>query len=89
MQHRLGLIQRPFTLLLAFLRSETGGGFLLIAASLLVAFVGWSVLLFSWPAMFALDERLVAPPLDPMSNQARSWTRCAGTGRGVRPRVVL
>ena len=35
MQHRLGLIQRPFTLLLAFLRSETGGGFLLIAASLL------------------------------------------------------
>ena len=35
MQHRLGLIQRPFTLLLAFLRSETSGGFLLIAASLL------------------------------------------------------
>ena len=28
-------------------------------------------------------------PEVPMSNQARSWTRCAGTGRGVRPRVVL
>ena len=35
MQYRLRLIQRPFTLLRAFLRSETGGGFLLIAASLL------------------------------------------------------
>lgn len=44
---------------------------MLITASLLVAFVGWSVLLFSWPAMRALDERLVAPPLDPMSNQAQ------------------
>ena len=43
----------------------------LIVVSLLVAFVGWSVLLFSWPAMQALDERLVAPPLDPMSNQAQ------------------
>ena len=28
-------------------------------------------------------------PEVPMSNQARSWTRCAGTGRGVRPRVSL
>ena len=44
---------------------------MLIVVSLLVAFVGWSVLLFSWPAMRALDERLVAPPLDPMSNQAQ------------------
>ena len=32
---RLAAARRPFTLLLAFLRSETGGGFLLIAASLL------------------------------------------------------
>ena len=44
---------------------------MLIVVSLLVAFVGWSVLLFSWPALRALDERLVAPPLDPMSNQAQ------------------
>ena len=49
-------------------RSRTS---VLITASLLVAFVGWSVLLFSWPAMLALDDRLVAPPLDPMSNQAQ------------------
>ena len=49
-------------------RSRTS---VLITASLLVAFVGWSVLLFSWPAMLALDDRLVAPPLDPMSNSAQ------------------
>ncbi len=35
MQQSLGLIRHPLTLMLAFLRSETGGGFLLIAASLL------------------------------------------------------
>jgi diacylglycerol kinase family enzyme/membrane-associated phospholipid phosphatase len=43
----------------------------LITASLLGAFLGWSLLLFSWPAMRALDERWVAPALDPMSNQAQ------------------
>ena len=37
---RLALIRRPFTLLWAFLRSETGGGFLLIAAS--VAALAWA-----------------------------------------------
>ena len=49
-------------------RSRTS---VLIVVSLLVAFVGWSVLVLSWPPMRALDERLVAPPLDPMSNQAQ------------------
>jgi diacylglycerol kinase (ATP) len=36
-----------------------------------VAFVAWTLLLFSSDALWALDERLVAPPLDPMSNQAQ------------------
>jgi len=49
-------------------RSRTS---ILIVVSLFVAFLGWSVLLFSWPALLALDNRLVAPPLDPMSNQAQ------------------
>ena len=35
LQNGLAAVRRPFTLLLAFLRSETGGGFLLITASLL------------------------------------------------------
>ena len=44
-----------------------------------VAFVVWSLLLLLWPPLLALDERLVAPPLDPMSNQAqiaRQRSRC-------------
>ena len=64
-------------------RSRTS---VLITASLLVAFVGWSVLLFSWPAMLALDDRLVAPPLDPMSNSAQ--IAAASTNAGYPARVV-
>lgn len=49
-------------------RSRTS---ILIVASFLAAFVAWSLLLFLWPPFRALDERLVAPPLDPMSNAAQ------------------
>lgn len=44
---------------------------IIIATSFGLAFLLWSLLLFGWPAMRALDERLVAPPLDPMSNAAQ------------------
>jgi diacylglycerol kinase (ATP) len=40
---------------------------MLIAAALLVALVGWTWLTFSFAPLQALDARLVAPPLDPMS----------------------
>lgn len=43
----------------------------IIVSAFAVAFVAWSFLLLNWPALRALDERLVAPPLDPMSNQAQ------------------
>lgn len=44
---------------------------IIIVASLGLAFVVWSVLLFSWPPMRALDERVLAPPLDPSSYAAQ------------------
>ena len=44
---------------------------IIIVVSLLVAFVGWSLLVFHWPPLMALDQRLLAPPLDPMSNAAQ------------------
>ena len=44
---------------------------IVIVASFGVAFLVWTLLLFHWPPLWALDERLVAPPLDPMSNAAQ------------------
>src|SRR5690348_4556175 len=43
----------------------------IIVSTFFVAFVVWTALLFGWPALRALDERFVAPPLDPMSNAAQ------------------
>jgi len=42
----------------------------LIAISLLVAFVLWTWLTFNWPALEAFDTRTLAPPLDPDSATA-------------------
>lgn len=44
---------------------------IIITVSFGVAFIAWSLLLFHSPALWALDERLVAPPLDPMSIAAQ------------------
>ena len=50
-RRRLAAVQRPFTLLRSFLRTETGGGFLLIAASLVA--LAWANSPFA-PAYFGL-----------------------------------
>jgi diacylglycerol kinase (ATP) len=44
---------------------------ILIAAALLVALVGWTWLTFAFGPVQALDARLVAPPLDPLSPTAQ------------------
>lgn len=44
---------------------------IVIVASFGVAFVVWTWLLFALPPLWSLDERWVAPALDPMSNQAQ------------------
>src|SRR5919107_2569804 len=44
---------------------------ILIAASLLVALVGWTWLTFAFAPVQALDARWVAPPLDPLSPTAQ------------------
>jgi diacylglycerol kinase family enzyme/membrane-associated phospholipid phosphatase len=44
---------------------------ILIVVGFGVAFLAWTLLLFSWPAFHALDDRLVAPPLDLRSNGAQ------------------
>ncbi|HEV2927537.1 MAG TPA: hypothetical protein VGW74_02505, partial [Propionibacteriaceae bacterium] len=44
---------------------------ILIAVALLVALVGWTVLTFTSDTVNALDERWVAPPLDPRSPTAQ------------------
>ena len=43
---------------------------ILIAISLLVAFVVWTWLTFNSPAFAAFDQRTLAPPLDPTSRAA-------------------
>jgi len=40
---------------------------IVLVVGLLVAFVLWTWLAFSWPPLAALDQRLLAPPLDPES----------------------
>src|SRR5919112_803271 len=44
---------------------------ILIAVALVVALVGWTALAFSSDLVRALDERWVAPPLDPRSPTAQ------------------
>jgi diacylglycerol kinase (ATP) len=44
---------------------------LIILGALLAAFVIWTLLVFGWPPLQALDERLVAPPLQPGSATAQ------------------
>ncbi|MFT4167198.1 MAG: diacylglycerol kinase family protein [Microlunatus sp.] len=44
---------------------------IVVTVSFGLAFVTWSLLLFRSPALWAMDERLVAPPLDPMSIPAQ------------------
>ncbi|MDN5762108.1 MAG: phosphatase PAP2 family protein [Microlunatus sp.] len=49
-------------------RSRTS---ILIVVSLLLAFVGWTALVFNWPALGAADQRYVATPLEPNSAAAQ------------------
>ena len=44
---------------------------LIIGGLLLCGFVVWTILVFTWPPLTALDRRLVAPPLSPGSAVAQ------------------